>query len=82
MKLFDVRYEPSDYSIVEKYDEIRPVYQTELSPTIITLVESRESRNVSTLLLVSTRKRPDSEAACGRNYFIAEPAQNSLARIF
>ena len=47
MKLYDVQFDPSDYGIIQKYDEVRPIYQTELSPTIITLTTSKETGLVS-----------------------------------
>jgi len=43
MRLYDVQFDPSDYGIIANYDEIRPIYATDLSPTIITLTTNKES---------------------------------------
>ena len=48
MKLYDVQFDPSDYGIVQKYDEVKSIYKMDLSPTIITLTTNIDSGEVST----------------------------------
>ena len=43
MRLYDVQFNPSDYGIITNYDDLRSIYKTELSPTIITLTTNKES---------------------------------------
>ncbi len=51
MKLYDVQFDPSDYGIIQKYDEIKSIYKMDLSPTIITLTSNIESGEVRQIFL-------------------------------
>ena len=56
MKLYDVQFDPSDYGIIQKYDEIKSIYKMDLSPTIITLTSNIESGEVSKIIMRALSK--------------------------
>ena len=46
-KLYNVQFNPQDYGITKKYDDVQKIYQVDEAATVVTLTTDKETNQVS-----------------------------------